>query len=135
MSNLEAFVEQVRIDVGVQLAIGDRYLDSFISHDDSNRTHCVSMFVSAFKADKTVRIPLDWWQALKLRWFPGWLKRWMPMRWKGVVLETRWCPHAERHTDFLYPKEAMLDGVPHYWSMERQTWLPHNKEDWNGIDH
>jgi hypothetical protein len=36
-----------------------------------------------------VRYPDGWWQAFKDRWFPGWLKRWRPVRWKYHKLEAR----------------------------------------------
>jgi len=50
-----------------------------------------------------IRFPADWWQALKLRWFPGWLQRSYPViytkeyrRWwlQGIYSDEKKACHA-----------------------------------------
>lgn len=41
--------------------------------------------------------PADWWQALKERWFPGWLLRWFPVEYESIYVNRPFfkavCPH------------------------------------------
>lgn len=42
------------------------------------------------------RYPMDWWQAFKARWFPGWLLHRFPVQEKRISMVTEhWhmCPH------------------------------------------
>ncbi|MBV8072094.1 MAG: hypothetical protein JO270_19460 [Acidobacteriaceae bacterium] len=65
--------------------------------------------------DATERVPADWWQALRQRWFPGWwLRRW-PLRWRVIEIrriERRMCPHLnrkfpeeQRHLEWIVNRE------------------------------
>jgi hypothetical protein len=41
-------------------------------------------------------LPLDWWQSFKLKWFPKWLKRKYPIKYRvieTVVQKFHNCPH------------------------------------------
>lgn len=53
---------------------------------------------------ETVAYPADWWQALKARWYPGWMKRLAPVRYTRHTF-VRYCPHlGDRdvlHTSWL----------------------------------
>ncbi len=35
----------------------------------------------------TIRRPEDWWQAVKHRWFPQWLQRRSPVRWRLTTFD------------------------------------------------
>lgn len=56
------------------------------------------------------RVPADWWQAFRERWFPAWWLRRYPLRTRTIIVRTtvweRICPHTQtdaskRHTMFL----------------------------------
>jgi hypothetical protein len=38
---------------------------------------------------KTAKYPIDWWEAVKERWFPRWLKKFSPVKYKVISLNAK----------------------------------------------
>ncbi len=88
--------------------------------------------------EKVSRVPLSWWDAFKLRWFPSWLLARYPADWKEIETELyhiHVCPHLnanpqEDHLRFLLPREDKREQdaialLHHIYG--RCLWLPTTK--------
>lgn len=59
--------------------------------------------------EETYSYPRDWWQAFKERWYPGFLKKQFPVKYRKVdkiIRHFHICPHLniaskEKHLEFL----------------------------------
>lgn len=58
---------------------------------------------------KEIRYPLDWWQAIKERWFPKFALKWWPVRWHTFKIDFLY-PEIEMRGDF-HPEIAIYDSV------------------------
>ena len=57
--------------------------------------------------NETVSWPADWWQALKLRWFPAWLKRRYPVKMERRTVRYI-CPHVVDRPVWASSQEAVV---------------------------
>ena len=93
-------------EIGVRTAIPMENLRVMVTQDASSRLGIVSALAKGLSQPSgIVSYPATWWQALKHRWFPKWLTKLFPIKWRQV--ETiRFCPHFvgpdnEPHLRFL----------------------------------
>lgn len=62
----------------------DRF--KFDDHITRAGQHLIQLVLNiATQEEDLCRYPADWWQALKERWFPEWLKRKTPVVWTEVI--------------------------------------------------
>ena len=88
-----------------------------VDHFDEMQRMMVRRLVAEFPAILDERIqfhesyPENWWEAFKDRWFPEWLKRRYPVRFREIHIDRpvykAVCPHLEiprqgSHIEFLY---------------------------------
>ena len=69
-------------------------------------TRLVAKFHETVEYDK---VPLDWWQHFKERWFPDWLRVRFPVRYRYIAVKTvvqKPCPHLA-----VQPGQWHLDWV------------------------
>ena len=113
MNNHE--IDLAQLQVGLQVMLADCILDPQVTVEQERRPDLRAQMVYAFlslagQKFKRIerRVPADWWQAFKARWFPGWaLHRW-PVRERVLSLDASVfypdiaLPEAEHwpHTDF-----------------------------------
>ena len=64
---------------------------------------------------KEIKYPLDWWQAIKERWFPKFILKRFPVKWHTFKI------------DFLYPEASVREPSPTIavYDSERSRGFPH----------
>jgi len=87
MQDVSSFTVELR-NVGVQVGLSGHLLSSLEvreRHEPALRQMLVGIYgeVVVSKSEYST-FPADWWQGVKLRWFPGWLKVIFPVRFAYV---------------------------------------------------
>lgn len=79
---LRKLVCQTCLDAGITM-LPERF-DVQVLYDEVFK-HVVRAIVKIATMEEPIhRYPADWWNMFKERYFPEWLKRWMPVQWKQV---------------------------------------------------
>lgn len=69
----------------------------------------------ATQEEPMMRIPADWWQAFKERWYPQWLKKKSPVKYKEIVAVHRFpeleVPHEVLGREFVHLKIVDVDKM------------------------
>lgn len=77
---LERLVARRAISEHTLVALRAAEVGSFLNHN----LHQLVLELAAeipYRDGESIRVPADWWQAFKARWFPLWaLRRWPPRR-------------------------------------------------------
>jgi len=93
------FIDQATIDhftFHIQTIVATQALDTYgvLIHGDRPKWEYLesegklilrALLRVATQEDPLCRYPVDWWQAVKERWFPPWLLRRYPVRYKEVI--------------------------------------------------
>ena len=93
-------------ELAVQAHVSDKDLTLMMERDASQRVYVLTMMMEGLAMPLAeVSWPADWWQAMKERWFPQWLRRISPVQYETRYF-ARYCPHAfegkpEPHFEFL----------------------------------
>lgn len=103
--DVELHVHRTAYGLGQQMQLS---MEAKALKREFERTRPTQTAVTSYRA-----FPADWWQHFKEKFFPVWLKRWLPVQWEQVAitksyttnnLEVHVCPHlkCERgHLEFL----------------------------------
>lgn len=99
--------EYFRSELGVQMALSDQMVRYYWDRDPARRATVLSIMIEGLsKPTVSLDYPRDWWQALKDKWLPRWVKRvWLVEMEHWEV--ARFCPHKvvtntmEPHMEFL----------------------------------
>lgn len=105
---MESYAELIlkRIHIRKDLAVSRRFLMLCNSIDESidyaADSFIYSMNLWVMGHESTVKVPADWWQALKERWFPQWLLERYP-----VVMREICVRHLYPNIDNSQPRLVM----------------------------
>jgi hypothetical protein len=79
---LEAVVPQYCLmDQQIEVSVVERWAKEEIM------TRITGYVWGEYMGRETIRYPADWWQGVKERWFPGWVRRHWPVRYTEHVID------------------------------------------------
>ena len=84
------FVELEKVRYAVRQSFDKSFLREIVVHDQVDQLadtivfHLEGSILGDCQPCAPEEVPVDWWDAFKSRWFPGWLKRRYPPRFRTV---------------------------------------------------